>query len=204
MAYRKVLDEVFIEGTIGTVAEIGIENTRTKQIAERAGFSEGTMFKKFPTKEILLRDTFLFIDKKISDIVVKSMLARSSDNRTLEDEMHEVWHKIYRYLIEHKEETLFLIRYRYSSYYTDEVREMMAFRNGSFDKVYELLKRKLGAIDVAFENLLVICAMEITVCFIEKIIYGKIEDDLDSELNIWMIVKETVQSWNRRREVMVS
>lgn len=58
MAYRKSTDESFIEGAIKTVAEIGIENTRTKQVADYAGFTEATMYRRFPSKELLLREAF--------------------------------------------------------------------------------------------------------------------------------------------------
>ena len=55
VAYRRASDEIFIEGTIKTVAAIGIENMRTKHVADYAGFTEATMFRRFPSKEILLR-----------------------------------------------------------------------------------------------------------------------------------------------------
>ena len=204
MAYRKALDETFIEGTIQIVAETGIENTRTRQIADYTGFSEGTMFKKFPTKEILLRDTFLYIDKKIASIVLNSKFICDSGINQFEEGVHEIWHKIYRYLIEHKEETLFLIRYRYSAFCTDEVQEQMAYRNGSFDVVYEAFDRRFGEYGSVLEDLLVNCTMEITMCFVEKIIGGKLVDDLNTEMNIWMIVRDTLRSWNKNRGILVS
>lgn len=61
MAYRRSSDEIFIEGTIKIVAAIGIENIRTKQVADYAGFTEQTMYRRFSSKEILLRETFLYI-----------------------------------------------------------------------------------------------------------------------------------------------
>lgn len=42
VAYKRSSDEIFIKGTIKTVAEIGIENMRTKHVADYAGFTEAT------------------------------------------------------------------------------------------------------------------------------------------------------------------
>lgn len=84
MAYRRASDEIFIEGTIKTVAEIGIENMRTKHVADYAGFTEATMYRLFPTKTILLRDAFLSVDKKISDILTQSSFIRNPEKTPFE------------------------------------------------------------------------------------------------------------------------
>lgn len=46
------------------VAKYGMENTRTKDVVDYAGFSEATMYKMFPSKEILLREAFLYIEEQ--------------------------------------------------------------------------------------------------------------------------------------------
>ncbi|MBQ0037240.1 MAG: helix-turn-helix transcriptional regulator [Clostridiales bacterium] len=168
MAYRRAFDEIFIAGTIKTVAEIGIENMRTKHVAEYAGFSEATMYRRFPTKEILLRETFLYIDKQVSSILTQSAFIRNPDDTPFELAIYATCRKVYRYLIDHKEETVFLVRYRYSSLYTDEIRSMRQAYNGGFSKVYELFEMRYGLSAHRFYSFLINYIFEMTLCFAEK------------------------------------
>ena len=195
MAYRRAFDEVFYRGTIQTVAKLGIEKTRTKHIAEYAGFSEATMFKMFPSKEILLRDTFLYLDKKISNMITQNSYIRNPEKKPFVSGIYDVWFKIYRYLLENKEEALFLIRYRYSSLYTEEVIKMRELSDGSYNKVFELLDDQMGKTETEFKNFLIGYAFDVTLCFIEKIISGKLEDDQKNESYIWLMVTNTAKSW---------
>ena len=93
MASKISSDEIFIEGTIKTVAAIGIENMRTKYVADYAGFSEQTMYRRFPSKEILLRDSFLFVDKKVSAILTQSAFIRKPDDTPFELAVYTIWRK---------------------------------------------------------------------------------------------------------------
>ena len=195
MAYRRASDEIFIKGTIKTVAAIGIENMRTKHVADCAGFTEATMYRRFPSKEILLRETFLYIDKKVSSILTQSAFIRKPDDTPFELAIYAIWHKVFRYLIGHKEETIFLIRYRYSSLYTEEVRNKRQAYNGGFDKAYAVFEKYLGSSDRSYRGFLINYIFEMTLGFAEKIITGKIEDDQDTEYRSWLAVSSTVKSW---------
>ena len=186
---------MFIEGTIQTVAQIGIENIRTKHVADYAGFSEATMYRRFPTKEILLRDTFLYIDNQVSSILTQSPVIRDCGNERFESEVYAAWKKVYRYLIDHKEETIFLIRYRYSSLYTDNVRNMRQAYNGSFRKVYEAFGKRYGAGTPEFTSFLINYIFEMTLCFAEKVITGKLEDNEETERSIWMAVSSAAKTF---------
>jgi AcrR family transcriptional regulator len=50
-----------INAAINTFAEKGFEATRTKEIAERAGIAEGTIFRYFPTKTNILERMVLLL-----------------------------------------------------------------------------------------------------------------------------------------------
>ena len=195
MAYKRASDELFIEGAIKAVAENGIENMRTKQVAGYAGFSEATMFRSFPSKEILLRDAFLYIDNQISNIVTKSAFIRNPGDTTLEHGMYAIWHKVYRYLIDNGNKTIFFIRYRCSSLYSDKVRNRRQAYNGGFDKAYAGFEKYLGSSDRSYRGFLINYIFEMTLCFAEKIIDGKLEDNEETEQGIWLAVSSAVKSW---------
>lgn len=200
MAYRRASDEIFIEGTIKTVAEIGIENMRTKHVADYAGFTEATMYRLFPTKTILLRDAFLSVDKKISDILTQSSFIRNPEKTPFELGVYAVWRKVYRYLIEHSEETLFLIRYRYSSLYTEEVRNMRQANNGGFDRAYAVFEKHYGENAHSYRGFLINYIFEMTLAFAEKVITGKIEDSEAAEESVWLAVSSAVDQLTRHQE----
>ena len=195
MSYRRSSDEIFIEGAIKTVAEIGIENLRTKHIADYADFTEATMYRRFPSKEAILREAFLYVDKRISNILTQSAFIRKPEDKPFESAAYAVWHKIYRYLIEHEEETVFLIRYRYSSYYTDEVRAMRQAYNGSFDRVYAVFDKYFGCTDHSRREYLFNYIFEMTLCFTEKVVTGKMEDNRESEQGVWTAVSSVAKTW---------
>lgn len=195
VTYRRASDKIFIEGTIQTVAKIGIENIRTKDVAEYAGFSEATMYRLFPTKEILLRDTFLYLDKQVSSILTQSAYFRKPDDTPFELALYAILHKVFRYLIGHKEETIFLICYRYSSLYTEDVRSKRQAYNGGFDKAYEAFEKHFGSSDQSYREYLLTYIFEMTLCFAEKVITGKLEDNQKTEQGIWLAVSSPVKSW---------
>lgn len=199
MAYKRAFDELFIEGTVRRVAEVGIENTRTKDVAEYAGFSEATMFRRFPTKDILLRETFLCIDKKVSSILTQNVNILDPANASFEFAVYTIWRKVFRHLIENRSETLFLIRYRYSSLYTEEVRSKRQAYNGGFDRAYEIFEKYYGTSDHSYRGFLINYIFEMTLCFAEKIITGRIEDSRETEQDIWLAVSSAVMALTAKK-----
>ena len=198
MACRKASDKMFIEGAIRTVAKVGIENARTKDVADYAGFSEATMYRWFPTKEILLRETFLYVDKQVSNLLTHSSFLRNPDSLPFGQAVYSIWHDVFRYLIRHKEETIFLIRYRYSSLYTDEVRSRREAYNGGFDKAYEVFDNHFGGAEQSYKGFLINFMFEMTLCFAEKIIVGKISGDRETEQRIWLAISSAVKACTSR------
>ena len=191
---------MFIEGTIQIVSEIGIENTRTRDVAKYAGFSEATMYRRFPTKEILLREAFLIIDKRLSDLLTESDFIQKPGDSPFEPGIYRVWQTIYHYLIDHREETIFLIRYRYSSLYTDEVRSMRQAYNGGFDNAYQVFENKYGSVKHSYQGFLVNYIFEMTLCFAEKVISRKLEDCEETEDCIWLAVSSAAKALTRDRK----
>lgn len=185
---KKGPDKLFIEGAIHVVAQFGIENARTKQMAEWAGFSEATLFRAFGTKKEILSSAFLYVDKRLSDILSKSKLDPDQSEESFELSLYGIWHKVYRHLIENREETIFLIRYRYSSLYTEEVRSRREAYNGGFDKAYAVFEKRFGKFGDSYEGFLVNYIFEMTLCFAEKVITGRVKDNEETEYRIWSAV----------------
>lgn len=199
MSSRRSSDKIFMDGTIKTVAEIGIENMRTKHIAEYADFTAATIFRRFSSKNILLRDTFLNIDKNVSNILTQSSFICNPDETPFEIAIYAIWRRIYRYLIDHRDETLFLIRYRYSSLYTDEVRNMRQAYCGGFDHVDAVFENHFGKLAHSYREFFMSCIFEMTLVFAEKVVTGRIEDNQQTEDFIWLAISSIVKSLTQKQ-----
>lgn len=195
MSVRKAYEDSFMKGTVSTVAKLGIENMRTKHVADYTGFSEATLFRMFPTKEILLRDTFLNIDRRISDMMKQCLLLPRAGSESFESDFHALWRKFYRHLVEHAEETLYLIRYRYSSLYTDEVRSMRQIYNGGMDGAFAMFASRCGKAATASGGFLVRSIFEVTLDFAEKVVTGRLKDNEETEQRIWLVVSSIADAW---------
>lgn len=181
-----------LESAIRLVAKNGMENIRTKEIAEDVGISEGTMYKHFKSKNEILRDAFFLVDTRISSILTQSSFASSVNIENFWDMVHEIWEKIYSYLLSHEEETLFLIRFRYSALYTAELRKKRQAYNGMFDEIYKSLEKIHTLPPDIYRGFLTSYIFEITLCFAEKYVTGRIPEDDSLEDNLWNAVKGAV------------
>ena len=200
MAKKRAYEELFVHAAIRMVYEVGIENLRTKDVADLTSFSEATLFRFFPSKDILLRETFLYIDKEVSDLLTQCAYIRNPDNTPFELAVYAIWHKVYRYLLEHREETIFLIRYRYSSLYTDEVRSKRQAYNGGFDRAYAVFEKHLGTASHSYRGFIINYIFELTLCFAEKIITGKVEDTEATEGFIWTAVRNSMEEAGKQAQ----
>ena len=194
MGCKRAFAEIFIDSTVCCVAESGIENLRTKDVSLQSGFTEATMYRLFSTKDELLRTSFLTIDKRVSDIVTKNIYIRNPDQTPFDLAMYAMWHRVYRYLIEHGKETVFMIRYRYSSYYTEEIRNSRELYNGAMDQVYETFERELGAGAETDWAVRLDSAFDLMLCCAERIVTGQAADSDETELGIWNVVSNAMKA----------
>lgn len=187
-------DEKFMEGAIHIVAQIGIENLRTKHVADYAGFSEATLFRAFRSKEDLLCRTFLFVDKRISELLTGSSFISGASSVPFDAAVEAVWHRVFRYLIDNRDETIFLIRFRYSSLYSEEIRSRREAYNGGFEAAYAVFEAHYGEASKSYRGFLINYIFEMTLCFAEKVLAGRIEDTRETEFRIWAAVSSAVKA----------
>lgn len=193
-AEKRDLCTLFIESTIHNVAKNGMENLRTKDVAAYAGYSEATLFRYYENKETLLRETFLYLDEKVSCKLTGSRHILHPDNASFEVLVHDVWSEIYDYLVSQPEETLYLIRFRYSSQYTDAVRAMRSAYNGKCDGAYAVIAEKLPSGIFPGRSFLINQIFEITLCYAEKIALGRLPNTEATRELVWCLVKGVMAS----------
>ena len=81
-----------INAAINIFSEKGFESTRTREIAERAGIAEGTIFRYFPTKDAIL--------ERMVPLLIRVMMPRISGpiekiiHAHANDPVEDVWREI--------------------------------------------------------------------------------------------------------------
>lgn len=198
MAAKKATEQVFIDAMYHVVAELGIENLRTKHVADYAGYSEATMFRFFRTKEALLQAAFLQMDKTLSDILTSSAYFKEDSDVSPDLAIYTIWRRVYRYLIDNPEQALFLIRYRYSSLYTAETRAQREAYSGAFDQANKLINDHFGMNFESYDGFLISYIFDITLCFAEKVVTGRIQDTEDTEYCVWTSIVSAASGMSRR------
>lgn len=182
----------YYDATIKMVYKLGLESLRTKHIACEAGYSEASMYGLFKCKEDILRETFFEVDRRLSSILLESPLVDRMEELGFLNAAEQIWREVYRYLLEHKEETIFLIRYRYSAYYNEEIRNQRMSYNGSYDKVYDVTDKYLGKTSIYYRGFLVGWMFEVTLCMAERVIMGHMKDTQELQDNLWLMIKAAV------------
>ena len=185
---NKATKELFLEKTIQAVAQVGMENLRTKMVADYAGFSEATMFRFFPDKDKMLCDTFLEVDRRVSEVFLNGFKPEEFETKSASEILHDSWLRIYSYLITHRDETLYLIRFRYSALYSDEIRAQRMAYNGAFNKPYEYLLKAGLLGKETYRGFLINYLFEMTLCFAEKIVSGRLANSPEMEEQMWKAI----------------
>lgn len=194
----KNVKRLLMESAIRLVAQNGLENTRTKQITDACEYAESTLYRYYKGKDDILLDAFLAVDRRVSALLDTYIHLAGGELKDFDRQVHSIWHIVYRYLIDHKEETLFLIRYRYSSYYTDEVRSRRRAHSGAFSVVYDQISQQFGIADIETSEFILNYSLEIMLCFAERIIAGRMPDNADTEQKIWRVAKGAIMGFLKK------
>lgn len=150
-----------INAAINIFSEKGFESTRTREIAERAGIAEGTIFRYFPTKDAIL--------ERMVPLLIRVMMPRISGpiekiiHAHANDPVEDVWREI---LID---------------------RIQMIRDNGRFIKsvLPELIHR------APLLNQLKTSILPVIEQYISKVVeYGKARGELDSALNSQLVMQQ--------------
>ncbi|MBR0140345.1 MAG: TetR/AcrR family transcriptional regulator [Firmicutes bacterium] len=185
----------YIKETIEVTAEFGLENVTVRRISGKAGVSEAALYRHFKDKEDLINKTFLTIDEEVSEIFYDALMNRPDDGKPFEEVIFEAWKIVFDFLQKEKSKTLFLIRYRYSSLFTDEIRKERVLCSSSYDPLCKLLADNLGGSPDYYRNFAVAYVFELCVLFSEKILMGRLERSPELEASLWKFMLNIIPSF---------
>ena len=172
-----------IRSVIRVVARSGVENTTVKKIAAEAEITGSGIYAYYTDKDDLLRATFLWTDEFFA-AHIRQILRQSGEDDSLED----VWKRCFRFFVEHREETLFYLRFTYSTLYTPELMQQHCLR-------FRVIRTSLpeqgcgASRQFLFEHVL-----NDTLAYAERFLTGKIEQSESVIGQIWDAICDDAQS----------
>lgn len=103
-----------IKSTIHTISEVGIDRATTKLLATNAGLNEVYIYRIFGGKEELFKETFTYIDKEFSAMLLQLIPTMYNSHADIKQRFKNYFYALWQYVLEDKEKYTFFIRYYYS------------------------------------------------------------------------------------------
>lgn len=103
-----------IQGTIETVASLGLENTTTNAICKTCGINVAYIYRFFSDKEDLIAKAFAYVDDKFLHLILNNCTVLNYESIDYESRCHVLFKKCWDYLMAHPAAAVFYTCYYYS------------------------------------------------------------------------------------------
>ena len=175
-----------IEAVKRIIAQKGMNGFSIRQAAEMTGINEALIYRDFYTKDQLLEACYQSVEDAIYQIYANiGPLDLSTPEQNL-NAMREMWMKSFCFLLEHKDDTLFIRSYRESSY-RQKLLKAGAKRQPKYffearDKFASVLPKNLDM------HLTWVYVIDIAIEFAVKILQGKLPNTEEAITKIWLLM----------------
>ena len=109
------LQRELIQGTIETVAALGLENTTTNAICQTCGVNVTYIYRFFTDKEDMIAKAFEAVDTEFLELILRNYTVLHYKSIDYESRCRVLFMKCWDHLMERPEELIFYVRYYYSS-----------------------------------------------------------------------------------------
>ena len=174
------MENHLIQSVIRAVAKYGIENTTVKKISQEAHVTASSIYAYYIDKDDLLNASFLWVDEFFSFSIQRLCWRNQS-----RDALRRTWKMCFRFLTEHPDETLFYVRFLYSTMYTEELREQ---HNANFSKCSPLHEAFGERRAFLFNHVLMN-----TFCYAQQYITGQLPHSETTIEQIWNTISDAAE-----------
>lgn len=108
--------QTLMKSAIRVVSVQGIQNATTKALSADSGLSEVYIYRHFKSKDDLLEQTFLALDRELM-LVLKSSCNRLDTTQSIQACFQSIFHDFWHFALGDRNKCSFFIQYYYSSYY---------------------------------------------------------------------------------------
>ncbi len=178
-----------MNAAIRIVAEYGFEGFTTKKWAAEAGVAEGSLYYHFKSKNDLLDQTFLFIDRDIADIC-NGLNLKTGGASGLKQSVTEIWWKYYRYLLGNPEKLFYYYRYRTSIRFNADVNRLQEEHYAPVMRMIRELDENYGITEKVEWDILWSYILDSTTALAYRVKKGCLSDgEKAGEQFLWLMMK---------------
>jgi Transcriptional regulator len=175
-----------MDAAMKMVAEKGLDSFSVAQAAAAANINEALVYRDFGTKENLLNECYMSVNKQILDLYKNEYMPAGCSNEDLFEEMCDHWHLFFECLINSGYKTLFLQQYRDSTYKMDPVMQQKAGQNDVkivFKNIFLAYAKNKEDIDYISTYLI-----DGSILFAKRIICKEVQNDEEIYQKVWRLL----------------
>ncbi|MGI6203810.1 MAG: TetR/AcrR family transcriptional regulator [Anaerovoracaceae bacterium] len=165
-----------MDATVELIAEEGLENFRTKHLAQRTGMAEGNIYNYFTGKDELISSCFESIDRELDQRLMSSVESMNEMKTDLVGSLEKLWRAYFGYFIEHPQYTLFYHEFRYSKRYQSYLKRIRRAYNGNFLKYINVAVEELNLRNESVVSVVWMHIVDSTLDFVSRLVKGDVEN----------------------------
>lgn len=170
------------------VRQYGLEGVRIQNVSDLAGITPGAVYRHFDSKEQLIVECFIYVDKQAAAIFECLTL---NPLTMLADPMGAVkglWLPYFRFWVGHPDETIFYHRFRDSAFFPkyDKGRDVSYFN--TFIGMVRLFQTVFPSLKRMNQDLLWLHVLTSTVMYAKYVVEGTLPEGQETEDTIFQLL----------------
>ncbi|MBQ1887639.1 MAG: helix-turn-helix transcriptional regulator [Firmicutes bacterium] len=175
------IKDSYYRSVMEIASETGLGNLTVRTISARMGVTEAALYRHFPGKEVLLKESYVRAERELWEHFMKTLLINGFSQRSFEEILDTVWKATFDYLQGDPALTVFMHRYRASSLHTRDVQEQSILRSDAFAPVFRIFSGNLGELPDKERAASLDAAMEICLVYINRVLRGDLSRDQSTD-----------------------
>lgn len=191
--YRRgfILDNTktrIIYATMKAVRQYGLEGVRIQNVSELAGISPGAIYRHFDSKEQLLAECFVYVDKQAAAIFEHLKFNPLSMLTDPMEAVKSLWLPYFRFWTAHPDETVFYHRFRDSIFFPkyDRNRDVTYFK--AFIGIVHTFKKVFPDLNRINQDLLWLHVLTSTVMYAKYVVEGVLPNNQETEDTVFQLL----------------
>lgn len=173
---------------IRAVRLYGLEGARIQNISELAGLSPGALYRYFDSKDQLMEECFILVDKQAAAIFDGIRLNPLTMLRDPMGAVKTLWQPYFRFWLARPDETVFYHRFRDSAAFPEfyEQRDLNYF--SAFADIVRLFLRLFPKLDKIKYDMLWLHVLTTTVMYAKYAVEGYLPDNEETEETVFQFL----------------
>ena len=186
-----------IFAAIKAVRQYGLEGVRIQNVSELAGVSSGAIYRHFESKDQLLVECFMYVDRQVAAIFEHLTFDPSLMLTDPMGAIEGLWLPYFRFWTAHPDETVFYHRFRDSTFFPqyDKHRDVAYFK--TFIGMVHAFKEVFPSLDKMNQDLLWLHVLTSTVMYAKYVVEGTLPNNRETERTIFQLLTTGLSGYLR-------